>query len=253
MKAKISILGCGPTGIQTAVYLLELYGGEVLLYDDDVDYAKGMALDCMQASAVRGWVGALKVVESVDGLKEASVLIVTEGVDKSLGKSWIQATQNAQFTIYASSDENGIEQALNAGVSKDSILGVHGLVDAKILAEVVSDELNVSVDDVQAMVFGGVGTKMESKPEFVRVNGISVDLISEGIFDRVLAMAKEKMPYTDEPWSPYYTLAAAAVEVALIMESGQSAILPITMKDGTVPALVGNYGIQQVYDNMIKG
>ena len=67
----------------------------------------------------------------------------------------------------------------------------------------------------------------------------------------MLNNAKTKEYYVEGPWGTTYTLAAAAVELALVMESGNNMILPITTKDGTVPALVGNYAIQQVYNNIV--
>ena len=131
------------------------------------------------------------------------------------------------------------------------MIGLHGIIDARVFAEVVSNELNVALDDVQVMVFGGVGKQMSSKPDLVRVNGIPINLISEGLFDKVLATVKSSDAYGNEAWPPYYTFAAAAVEVVMIMESGMNTILPITGKNGTVPALVGNYGIQKFYEGVL--
>lgn len=251
MKTKISILGSGSTGIQVAVYLLEQYVGEILLYDDDVEYAKGMALDCMQASAVRGWQGSISAVDSIEALQAGDVLVVTEGVNRLLSEQWISAVRNAKCAIYASCFEGGISQAFSEGVSEESLIGLQGIIDSRVLAEVVSGELNIAVEDVQAMVYGGVGKKMNSKPDFVRVNGIPINLISEGLFDTVLATARSKDAYENETWPPYYTMAAAAVEVVLIMESGMHTILPITGKNGTMPALIGNYGIQKFYEGVL--
>lgn len=252
MKSKIAIVGCGPAGIQSAVYLLEHYYGEVLLYDSDTDYAKGMALDCMQTATIRGWQSILTVVDNIEDLKNAKLLIVTENNQHSLEKNWIQAAQNAQCTIYAATFEDAIEKAIEQGVPAESILGIQGLVDSKMLAKAIANELGVSVADVQGMVYGGVGKNFKSSPNLMRINGIPVHLISEGLFEKALATVKTQIPYANEPWLPYYSIAAAAVELALVMESEQNMILPITRKDGTWPCLVGNYSIQKSYANLVE-
>lgn len=253
MKSQITVLGCGAVGIQTAVYLLEQFVGEVLLYDSDTDYAKGMTLDCMQAAAVRDWQGSLNVVESINDLEHIHQLIVTDANTGTLDTQWIECAKKAQCTILASSDERAISQAVQAGVAENRILDIRGLVDSRILAEVIAHELQISITDVHVMVYGGVGTHMQSKADFVRVHGIPVNYIQEGLFEKALAKAKEQMPYKDAPWGPHYTFAAAAVETALIMESGMNAIVPITTQEGTIPALIGNYAVQKTYKELIEG
>lgn len=251
MKAKISILGSGPAGIQSAVYLLEHYYGEILLYDSDTDYAKGMVLDCMQAAAVCGWQGKLTAVDHINDLKQGKILIVTENNQRALEDAWVQAARDAKFTIYASSITNAIKTACEQGVPEMSIAGVQGMVDARILAGNVAQELGISVKDVHAMVYGGTGNKMKSNPDLVRVHGIPIDTISKGLFDKVLSLAKSQSPYEEKPWAPQYTLAAAAVELALVMESGQNVVLPITGASETFPCLVGNLAIQKTYKDLV--
>ena len=187
----------------------------------------------------------------MEALQESDLLIVTEGVNRSLDANWISVVRNTKCAIYASNFEEGLKQAFSEGVTEESLIGVHGIIDARVLAEEVSNELNVALDDVHVMVFGGIGKKMNSKPDLVRVNGIPVNLISEGLFDKALSAAKSLDIYANEAWPPYYTFAAAAVELVMIMESGVNTILPITGKNGTVPALVGNYGIQKFYEGVL--
>ena len=255
MKSKISILGSGATGVHAAVFLLEHYYGEILLYDTDTDYAKGMALDCMQAAAVRGWQGTLTVPDSIENLYGSDVVIVAETNQSELVDGWTDVVRNSQCGIYASGIPGAMTGAVTAGVPAASLLGVQGMVDARILAEAVAQELNISIEDVHAMVYGAVGKDMQSSADMVRVNGIAVNAVADGLYERAIEAARSRAPYDDQPWSPQYTFASAAVELALILMSGRKMLLPITVSaDGaerTIPSLIGNYTVEQSYADLV--
>ena len=160
MSSKISILGASATGIQTAVYLLEQYICEILLYEDgDVEYAQGMALDCMQASNVKNWQGSITVVDNMETLTQADILIVTENNKDILSDSWLDIAKKFSCIIYACKDTKGLADAIDAGISEKNILGVHGLVDAGMLAEDIASELNIAKEDIHIMVYGGIREK----------------------------------------------------------------------------------------------
>ena len=244
MSNTISILGCGRSGVQTSTLLLERYFGTILLYDKDVEYAKGMALDCMQAASVVGYHSQVSVVDSIEELKKSQVLIVCEYRDESSidAETLKNLIQEIPVCVYACNSTSLLEQ-----VATNKILGVHGMVDASVVISEVSRETDISKQDIQVMLKGGVREKMDSDPNFIRVCGIPINEIKAGVYETALARAREfYTAFQEGPWNTYYSFAAAASELALILVSGQGALLPITIGSKTIPAMVKHNGYEEI-------
>ncbi len=244
MSTTISVLGCGRTGVQTSIVLLERFVGGVAVYDEDTDYAKGMVLDFMQASSVQGYHGHATAVESAQGLTQSRVLIIGEHRDETAPSvETIQGLiKDIPVCVYACRDLSPLSQ-----IKSDKIFGVHGLVDAAILKAHVAREIDIAQKDIEVMMHGGVGKDMQSSPELVRVGGIPVNEVVAGSYERALEKAKKSYDaFEGGPWNTYYTLASAAAEAALLVASGQGAIIPVTTAEGTKAARVDEKGYKEL-------
>lgn len=232
----ISVLGCGRTGMQATVFLMERGIGTVHIYDPDADYAKGMALDCMQAAAVQDGCARVVAVSRPEELAHADALIVCEYRDETNPSAQdVQAVSRAVPLC--------IVACRNADILKDlssqSVFGAHGMADAALLRRAAADELDIDINDVQAMVRGGIGANMESSPDMVRVCGIPVDEIQCGAYDRALAASRTAYAgYNGGPWSMHYGFASAAVKSALFASGGQNALLPVTVSKNGKPCSI---------------
>ncbi len=244
MSTTISLLGCGRTGVQTSIVLLERFAGTLAVYDEDTDYAKGMALDFMQASSVQGYHGHVHAAENSQILIQSDVLIVGEYRDETAPS--VQTIESLMkdipVCIYACSNPSPL-----SNISSNRIFGVHAMVNAAILKHHVANEIDIAQKDIEVMMRSDVENVMQSAPEMVRVNGIPVNEIVAGSYERALEKAQKfHDDFESGPWNIYYTFASAAAEAALLVVSGQGAIIPVTTTKGSIAARVDKTGYKEL-------
>ncbi len=253
MLGKISLYGAGKTGIQTLVYLLKKIQMPVVFYDENTSYVQGISLDAMQSTVLVQSNTYVQVAHDASELENANVLIVCENTENKVAIDWSVVAKSASIVVIAAQDISVINDAIQSGISKDKILGVHGIADAGVLCSSVASVLAISSLDIQAMVFGGIAKDFKSNPSFVRAGGIPIDEIQAGSYEQALQHAKETVASLyGELWSHHYRLSSAAVSLVTVLLSGQTTLLPITSTDTTIPALVNNAGVIQWYPELCK-
>ena len=270
MKKKISLIGAGQIG-GTLAHLIgtkELVD-EVVLFDVASGIAKGKALDIAQSSSVDGFNVKFSGTDDYKDIKDSDVIIITAGVPRKPGMSrddllginlkiikqvadGIKKNAPKAFIICITNPLDVMVMALQkfSGLPANKIVGMAGILDSSRFKLFLSQELNVPVKEIDAMVMGGHGDTMVPMPRFTKVAGKPLlDLVKEGkitkerleeINQRTRDGGAEIVKYL-EKGSAFYAPAASGVQMAEAYLNDTKKLLPCAIQ------LNGEYGVKGVY------
>ena len=270
MKKKISLIGAGQIGGTLAhlIGIKELVN-EVILFDVASGIAKGKALDIAQSSSVDGFDVKFSGTDNYKDIKDSDVIIITAGVPRKPGMSRDDllginlkiikqvaegVKQNAPnaFVICITNPLDVMVMAFQkfSGLAANKVVGMAGILDSSRFKLFLSLELNVPVNEIDAMVMGGHGDTMVPMPRFTKVSGKPLhDLIKEGkisqerleeINQRTRDGGAEIVKYL-EKGSAFYAPAASGVQMAEAYLNNEKKLLPCAVQ------LNGEYGVNNVY------
>ena len=268
--SKISLIGAGQIGGTLAhlIGLKELVN-EVVLFDVASGIAKGKALDIAQSSSVDGFNVKFSGTDNYEDIKDSDVIIITAGVPRKPGMSrddllginlkiikqvaeGIKLNAPNAFVICITNPLDVMVMAFQkySGLPANKVVGMAGILDSSRFKLFLSEELNVPVREIDAMVMGGHGDTMVPLPRFTKVSGKPLmDLLKEGkiseeklesINQRTRDGGAEIVKYL-EKGSAFYAPAASGVEMAEAFLKDQKKLLPCAAH------LHGEYGINNVY------
>ena len=267
---KISLIGAGQIG-GTLAHLIgtKEVSNEVVLFDVASGIAKGKALDIAQSSSVDGFNVRFSGTDNYEDIKDSDVIIITAGVPRKPGMSrddllginlkiikqvaeGIKTNAPNAFVICITNPLDVMVMAFQkySGLPANKVVGMAGILDSSRFKLFLSEELNVPVREIDAMVMGGHGDTMVPLPRFTKVSGKPLmDLLKEGkiseeklesINQRTRDGGAEIVKYL-EKGSAFYAPAASGVEMAEAFLKDQKKLLPCAAH------LHGEYGINNVY------
>jgi len=264
MRRKVSVIGAGNVGASCAMYLASRNICDVVLVDIIEDMPAGKALDLSQAGPLLGYDNFVKGSNDFADIKDSDMVVVTSGLARKPGMSR-EDLLKANADIIKSVTENIAKYAPNtyilmvanpldlmtyhaAAVSKfpkNRVFGQAGVLDSTRLRTFVAMELNVSMNDVQAMVLGGHGDTMVPVPKFTTVGGIPItELIAK---DRIAEIAQRTRVGGGEivkllkTGSAYYAPAAASIQMVEAVLLDRKRVIPASAH------ATGQYGIDGLY------
>ena len=268
--SKISLIGAGQIGGTLAhlIGLKELVN-EVVLFDVASGIAKGKALDIAQSSSVDGFNVKFSGTDNYEDIKDSDVIIITAGVPRKPGMSrddllginlkiikqvaeGIKVNAPNAFVICITNPLDVMVMAFQkySGLPANKVVGLAGILDSSRFKLFLSEELNVPVREIDAMVMGGHGDTMVPLPRFTKISGKPLmDLLKDGkisekklesINQRTRDGGAEIVKYL-EKGSAFYAPAASGVEMAEAYLKDQKKLLPCAAH------LHGEYGINNVY------
>tara|TARA_Y100001958_G_C21226173_1_gene551604 strand:- start:388 stop:1344 length:957 start_codon:yes stop_codon:yes gene_type:complete len=286
MKKKISLIGAGQIG-GTLAHLIALKGlADVVLFDVAEGMAKGKALDIAQSSPVSGFNVSLTGTNSYEDTKNSDVIIITAGVPRKPGMTrddllginlkiikqvadGIKNTSPNAFVICITNPLDVIVMALQkySGLPKNKVVGMAGILDSSRFIYFLSQELNVSPQEIKSFVLGGHGDSMVAMLNSTMVNEKNIfELVKEGkikkeTLDKIINRTKnggaEIVKYL-EKGSAFYAPAASGVEMAESYIKDQKKQLPcaafLNGEYGTkdlyvgVPVIIGSGGVEKVIE-----
>jgi malate dehydrogenase len=285
-RNRIGLVGAGNIGGTLALLagLKEL--GDIALIDIMEGIPEGKALDIAQGSSVEGYDAALAGGSDYAGLKGADVIIVTAGIARKPGMSrddlidtntkvmnqvgaGIKANAPDAFVICITNPLDVMVGVLRdaCGLPHNKVVGMAGVLDSARFRYFLSEEFNVSVEDVTAFVLGGHGDTMVPLIRYSTVAGIPVpDLIKMGwsTQDKIDAIVKRTRGGGGEivallkTGSAFYAPASAAIQMAEAYLKDKKRVLPCAAwcdgpygLDGLyvgVPAVLGAGGVERVVE-----
>ncbi len=283
--SKISLIGAGQIGGTLAhlIGLKELVD-EVVLFDVASGVAKGKGLDIAQSSSIDGFNVKFSGTDKYEDIKGSDVIIITAGVPRKPGmsrddllginlkiiKQVAEGIKNNAPNAFVICITNPLDVMVMAfqkysGLPVHKVVGMAGILDSSRFKLFLSEELNVPVKKIDAMVMGGHGDTMVPLPRFTKVSGQPLmKLVKEGkiseeklesINQRTRDGGAEIVKYL-EKGSAFYAPAASGVEMAEAFLKDQKKLLPcaaylhgeygINNVYAGVPVIIGNEGVEKI-------
>jgi malate dehydrogenase len=131
------------------------------------------------------------------------------------------------------------------GAPRERVIGMAGVLDTARYRSFIAEALDVSVEDIQAMVLGGHGDTMVPLISYTTVSGIPItQLMPRDQLDKIVDRARnggaEIVGYL-KTGSAYYAPSAGAVQMAEAIVKDKKRILPCAAW------LEGEYGHKGIY------
>ena len=131
------------------------------------------------------------------------------------------------------------------GFPRERVVGMAGVLDTARYRMFLAEALDVSVEDIQAMVLGGHGDTMVPLISYTTVSGIPVSqLLARDKLDAIVERTRNggaEIVAHLKTGSAYYAPSAAAVQMAEAIALDKKRVLPCAAW------LQGEYGLRDVY------
>ena len=282
MLQKVAVVGAGNVGATAAQRLAEKnLARTVVLIDVLEGIPQGKALDQFQSGPIEGFDTRVTGSNGYDEAAGAEVFVVTAGIARKPGMSRDDLVKTNAGIVKSVAEQirrvapdsiivvvsNPLDVmcyvAMQAsGFPRERVLGMAGVLDTARYRTFLADAMDVSVEDIQAMVLGGHGDTMVPLVSYTTVSGIPVtQLLEQAKLDAIVDRARNggaEIVGLLKTGSAYYAPSAAAVQMVEAIAHDRKRILPCAVwlqgeygiKDVFcgVPAKLGRRGLEQVVD-----
>ena len=281
MRNKITVVGGGNVGASAALNLAMKELGDVVLVDVVEGVPQGKGLDMAQMGPIEGY--DVRITGSNDYAPTANsdVVVITAGLARKPGMSRDDLLI-ANYEVVRSVTESVVKHSPEAILvlvtnpldamctvahhvskfPKHRVVGMAGVLDSARFRAFIAMELNVSVENVTAVVLGGHGDTMVPVVRLSNVSGIPLTELMPAdrlaaIVDRTRNGGAEIVKHL-KTGSAYYAPSAAAVEMVESILKDKKKILPCAaLLEGEygihglfvgVPVKLGRSGIEQIFE-----
>ncbi len=280
-RAKITIVGAGNVGATAAHWAAAKELGDIVLVDVVEGVPQGKGLDLYEASPVEGFDSRIVGSNDYAPTANSDVVVVTAGLARKPGMTRDDLV-NKNTEIVKSVIENVVKHSPHAilvivsnpldvmtyvalkvsGFPKNRVVGMAGVLDTARYRSFLAEALNVSVEDIQALVLGGHGDSMVPLTRYTTVSGIPVeDLLAKDKLDAIVQRTRdggiEIVNYL-KTGSAYYAPSASVIQMVEAMIRDKKRILPCCvwlegeygLRDAMVgvPVILGGAGVEKVIE-----
>src|SRR5271170_7412423 len=281
MRKKVTVVGGGNVGASCAVNLAMKELADVVLVDVVEGVPQGKGLDMLQMGPIEGYDVAITGANDYEATSGSDVVVITAGLARKPGMSRDDLLL-ANYAVVKSVTESIAKHSPNAILvlvtnpldamcwtafevskfPKNRVIGMAGVLDSARFRTFIAAELNVSVENVTAVVLGGHGDTMVPVIRLSNVSGIPLtELIDQATLDRLVDRTRnggaEIVKYL-KTGSAYYAPAAAAAEMVESILKDKKKVLPCAvLLEGEygihglfvgVPVKLGSRGIEKIYE-----
>ncbi|HEV8376328.1 MAG TPA: malate dehydrogenase [Candidatus Polarisedimenticolia bacterium] len=264
MRNKVTVVGAGNVGASVAQRIAEKHLADVVLIDVVDGIPEGKSLDLWESAPVEGFDCRLTGTKDYAQTAHSDVVVITAGLarkpgmsrDDLLFKNYEIVKGVTQEVVRRSPDAilvvvtNPLDAMAHAafrvsGFPKHRVVGMAGVLDSARFRSFIAQELDVSVENVHAMVLGGHGDTMVPLPRFSTVAGIPVtELMPVSTVERLVERTRnggaEIVAYL-KTGSAYYAPSSAITEMVGSILLDRKKVLPCAAY------LEGEYGIQGLF------
>lgn len=265
MFETITVVGAGNVGATAAQRVAEKHlARRVVMVDVVEGIPQGKALDQWQSGPVEGFDARVVGTNDYSLCTDSDLFIVTAGIARKPGMSRDDLVKT-NAGIVKSVGENIKRVAPNAivivvsnpldamcyvmreatGFPRERVIGMAGVLDTARYRMFLSEALEMSVEDIQAMVLGGHGDTMVPLISYTTVSGIPVtQLLARETLDAIVDRARNggaEIVAHLKTGSAYYAPSAAAVQMAEAIVLDKRRLLPCSAW------LQGEFGLTDVY------
>lgn len=262
--SKVTVIGSGNVGATVAQYVAEKDIADVVLIDIIDGMPQGKGLDLAEAAPVHGHDRKLFGTNDYNDTKGSDVVVITAGIARKPGMSRDDLLKT-NASIVQSCAREALKQSPEAvfivvtnpldvmtylcwqttKLPHNRVIGMAGVLDSARFQAFIGMELNMSVQDIRAMVLGGHGDLMVPIPRYSTVNGVSITELMTP--ERVEALCKRTRDGGAEivallkTGSAFYAPGLSATVMVEAVLRDQNRLLPCAVLAN------GEYGLNDVY------
>ncbi|MCX5702704.1 MAG: malate dehydrogenase [Candidatus Omnitrophica bacterium] len=260
---KISIIGAGNIGGLTAMRLAESGFVEIVLVDLVKDLSQGKAFDLEDAREILKYNYNIQGTGDIKKIENSDIVIVTAGLTRKPGMSREDLlTKNAQIlkeicvNIKELARDSVVIIVTNpvdlmtylalkiTGFKNSKIIGMGASLDASRFANLISQELNIPVTEVEAIVIGAHGEGMLPLSRFTNIKGVPLtkfmdNATIDALIKKTVTRGAEIVSLLGST-SAYFAPSAAITEIVKVILKDEKRIL------GVSAYLNGEYGIKDI-------
>jgi malate dehydrogenase len=264
LRKKITVVGAGNVGANCALRIADKELADVVLVDVVEGIPQGKGLDILQSGPVQGYDVALAGANDYELTADSDIAIITAGFPRKPGMSRDDLLAANYDVIRIATEQvakhspncilivvtNPLDAMCQAAYwvskfPKNRVVGMAGVLDSARFRTFIAAELQVSVENVTAVVMGGHGDTMVPLVRLSGVSGIPLtELMDQATIDKIVTRTRnggaEIVKYL-KTGSAYYAPSAAAVEMAESILKDKKKVLPCAAY------LEGEYGIHGLF------
>jgi malate dehydrogenase len=264
MRKKVTVVGSGNVGATAAHWIAAKELADVVLLDVIEGVPQGKALDLLQAMPIEKRDCNIIGTNDYADTANSDVVVITAGIARKPGMSRddllntnfkimsdvvakvVAASPNTIIIVVSNPLDAMAQTAFKqAGLPRERVIGMAGVLDSARFRTFIAQELNVSVENVTAFVLGGHGDTMVPLSRYSTVAGIPITELIEPTRLKELetrtANGGAEIVKHLKTGSAYYAPSAAAVEMVEAILKDKKKILPCAAY------LQGEYGISGLY------
>ena len=264
MRSKITVVGAGNVGATCAQRIFDAGYADLVLVDIVEGLPQGKALDILESGPVIGSDASIVGTNGYEETAGSDIVVVTSGVARKPGMSRddllatnmrivssvvsgvAERSPDAILLIVTNPLDAMAQHALKVSeFLAERVVGMAGILDTARYRTFLAQELNVSVDAVQAYVLGGHGDTMVPTVGPTTVGGVPVtSLIAEPRLSEIVQRTRDggaEIVGLLKTGSAYYAPSASIVQMVESILLDRKQILPCTAY------LTGQYGIDGLY------
>ncbi len=264
MRSKVTVVGAGNVGATTAQRIFDKGYADVVLVDIVEGLPQGKALDMLESGPVLGSDASVVGTNDYEETSGSDVVVITSGIARRPGMSRddllltnMKIVTAVTRDVVAQSPDTVLVIVTNpldamaqrayevSGLPKERVVGMAGILDTARFRTFLAEELNVSVNSVEAYVLGGHGDTMVPVTGSTTVGGQSISrLLPAERIDRIVKRTQDggaEIVNLLKTGSAYYAPSAAVTQMVEAILLDRKEILPCTAY------LEGEYGIDGLY------
>ena len=264
MRKKVTVVGAGNVGATTAQRIHGLGYADVVLVDVVEDLPQGKGLDMLESGPVLGSDAQLVGSNGYEATAGSDLAIITAGIARKPGMSRddllltnmkiigavtsevVKHSPQSVLMVVTNPLDAMVQHAYQvSGFPKHRVFGMAGVLDTARFRTFIAQELDVSVEDVQAVVLGSHGDDMVPLVRYTSVGGIPLgDLLSAEKIASLVQRTRQgggEIVQLLKEGSAYYAPSAAICQMAESVLLDKKRILPCSVY------LEGEYNIQGLY------
>jgi len=275
----ISIIGAGRVGCVSAFNILRMRIADVTLVDVQDGLAAGEALDLIQSSPAIEFDGKIKGSTNISDIEGSDLVIVAAGVPRKPGMSRSELLEKNAGIVSEIIDEiiryapgcrimmvtNPVDVMTylaytRSGFQRNRVFGMGGILDTLRYRSSIALELNVSREDIRALVIGEHGDNMIPLVDYTTIAGIPIrKLLNEQSINRIVERTRSSG--SDVIMLKGGTAYAPAAVIAVMAEAvlrGRNRVMAVSvipngeygLKNLAIglPVILGKDGIEKILE-----
>lgn len=281
MRKKVTVVGAGNVGANCALRIADKELADVVLVDVVEGVPQGKGLDLLQSGPVEGYDVSVVGANDYAPTANSDIVVITAGFPRKPGMSRDDLLL-ANYDVVRTATEQAVKYSPNcililvtnpldamcwtahyvSKFSRNRVIGMAGILDTARFRTFIAQELEVSVENVTAVVLGGHGDTMVPVVRLSSVSGIPLtELLDAATLARLVQRTRdggaEIVKYL-KTGSAYYAPSAATVEMVESILKDKKKVLPCAaLLEGEygvnglfvgVPVKLGSRGIEKVYE-----